>query len=149
MSDINTNYPVMEIALSLVSYTPLESGHERVIEGDIVAVRNPGTGVGRKEVEEFLWLRIEGLEDSEFDRLTQTVETTAGEFDKRRFCIPLEKLEELDPEFDIDLALEDDRIYQPFLLVDYETDYSFILEDGHLPFEVNGLIYDKVTGEYL
>ena len=150
MSELDPNYPVKEIAISLISYAPLQSGHERIIEGDIVAVRDPNIGVGRKEVEEFLWLRVEGLESSEFDRLTDNIQSSTGEnYDKRRYTIPLEKFEELDTEFDINLALDDDRIYQPFLLVDYETDYTFVLEDGNLPFQVSGLIYDKTIGDYL
>ena len=150
MSEINQNYPVMEIAISLVDYNELETGHERALMGDIIDVRKPDTGVGRKEVEEYLWLRVEGLEESEFYKLTESVVTSAGiEYDKRRYTIPLEKLEELDPEFDINLALDDDRIYQPFLLVDYESDYTFVLEDGHLPFQTSGLIFDKETQEYL
>jgi len=151
MSLLDPNYPVKEIAISLVSYAPLSSGHERSIEGDIIAVRTPNVGVGREEVENYLWLRVEGLEESEFDRLTDTIEDSTSDivYDKRRYTIPLERLVEADPGFDINLALDDDRIYQPFLLVDYDTDYTFVLEDGHLPFQVSGLIYDKVTGEYL
>ncbi len=151
MSELDPNYPVMEIAIALVSYAPLASGHERIIEGDIVAVRKPDYGVGRKEIEEYMWLRVEGLEESEFSRLTDYIsDSTSGiVYDKRRYSIPLEKLEELDPEFDIHLAQDDDRIYQPFLLVDYEEDYSFVLEDGHLPFQISGTVYDKVTGDYL
>lgn len=148
MSDINPNYPVMEIAVSLISYSPLESGHERIIEGDIVAIRRPNIGVGIQEAINFLWLRIEGLEESEFYRLTDSITTSASDFDKRRYCIPLEKLEEIDNEFDVDLALISDLIYQPFLTLD-EDDYTFILEDGHLPLQVSGLVFDKVTGEYL
>jgi hypothetical protein len=149
MSELNTNYPVMEIAISLVSYVPLESGHERVIEGDIVAVRKPNTGSGRKEAMIFLWLRVEGLEEAEFDKLTDSISSSAGEmYDKRRYCIPLEKLIEIHPDFDVDLANDNGVLYQPFLLCDNE-DYTFLLEDGHLPFEVSGLIYDKVIGDYL
>jgi len=149
MSFLNPNYPVMEIAISLISYEPLESGHERIIEGDIVAVRKPYIGIGNKEAIDFLWLRVEGLEESEFYVLTDIVESPSGEkYDKRRYCIPLEKLEETDSEFDIDIALTPDTIYQPFLILD-EDNYTFILEDGHLPLQVSGLIYDKVTGEYL
>ena len=151
MSDLDPNYPIMEIAISLVSYASLPSGHERVIEGDIVAVRYPDTGVGRKEIEEFMWMRVEGLEESEFSKLTDYVIDSTSQivYDKRRYSIPLEKIYEIDPDFDIDLALKEDRIYQPFLLVDYDEDYSFILEDGQLPFQVSGLVYDKVIGDYL
>ena len=150
MSELNLNYPVMEIAINLVNYASLDSGHERSLMGDIVAVRKPNTGVGRKEVENYLWMRVEGLEEHEFSRLTDAVITSAGErYDKHRYSIPLEKLIEADPEFDIDLAQDDDRIYQPFLLVDYDEDYSIVLEDGHLPFQTSGLIYDKVIQEYI
>ena len=150
MSELNPNYPIMEIAISLVDYASLASGHERVIVGDIIAVREPDTGVGKEEVENFLWMRIEGLEESEFFNLTDSIVTSAGvEYDKRRYGIPLEKIYEIDPDFDVDLALEDGRIYQPFLLVDYDEDYSFILEDGQLPFQTSGLIFDKETQEYI
>jgi len=151
MGDLNPNYPVMEIAISLVSYAPLASGTERILTGDIAAVRHPDVGVGRKEVEEYMWLRIEGLEENEFYDLTELIEdSTSGIiYDKRRYCIPLEKIEEIDPDFDIDLALDNDRIYQPFLLVDYDEDYTFVLEDGHLPLQVSGLVYDKAIGDYL
>lgn len=150
MGALNPNYPVMEIAISLVNYTPLESGHERLLVGDIVAVRKPDVGVGRKEVEEYLWLRVEGLEEGELQILVESITTSAGEqFDKRRYGIPLEKIKEIDPDFDVDLALEDDRIYQPFLVVDYDEGYYFILEDGQQPFQTSGLIFDKETQEYI
>jgi len=150
MGTLNPNYPIMEIAISLVNYSPLESGHERSLVGDIIGIRKPNIGVGRKEVENYMWLRIEGLEEMEFSRLTDSIITSAGErYDKRRYCIPLEKIKEIDPEFDIDLALEEDRIYQPFLLVDYDEGYYFVLEDGQLPLQVSGLVFDKETQEYI
>jgi len=152
MSELDPNYPVMEIAISLVSYAPLASGHERVIEGDIVAVRKPDEGIGREEAMNFLWMRVEGLEESEFVKLTDYVVDSTSNivYDKRRYCIPLEKLVEADPEFDLELALEDEFMYQPFLFVDYEDrTFYFLLEDGHLPFQVSGFVYDKVIGDYL
>jgi hypothetical protein len=150
MSETNINYPVMEIAISLVSYAPLSSGHERVIQGDIVAIRKPYIGIGTKEATNFLWLRVEGLEESEFYRLTDSISDSTSEivYDKRRYYIPLERLQEIDQEFDLELALTPDSIYQPFLILDEDT-YTFILEDGHQPFQVSGLIYDRVTGDYL
>jgi len=152
MSELDPNYPVMEIAISLVAYAPLASGHERVIEGDIAAVRKPNEGIGREEAKHYMWMRVEGLEESEFAKLTDYIVDSTSNiiYDKRRYCIPLEKLYEADPEFDIDLALEEDHIYQPFLVVDYDDrTFEFLLEDGHLPFQVSGLIYDKVIGDYL
>ena len=151
MSFLNPNYPTMEIAISLVDYAPLASGHERVLVGDIIAVRKPDYGIGTKELENFLWLRVEGLEEDEFSKLTDNISDSTSNiiYDKRRYCIPLEKLYELEPTFDIDLATTAGSIYQPFLFVDYESDYSFIMENTQLPFQVFGLIYDKVIGDYI
>jgi hypothetical protein len=150
MGELNPNYPVMEIAISLVSYAPLVDGHERIIEGDIVAVRKPDKGIGREEAMRYLWLRIEGLEENEYYNLTDSIVSSAGEYDKRRFTIPLEKLEEIHPNFDINLAKEEDHIYQPFLLVDYyDRSFLYVVEDGYQPFQVSGLIYDKAIGDYL
>ena len=144
MSQLNINYPTMEIAICLVDFAPLVSGHERGLVGDIIAVRKPHYGIGTKELDGFMWLRVEGLEEAEFSKLTNAISS----HDKRRYCIPLEKLFELDPNFDIDLAKQSGSNYQPFLFVDDESDYSFILEQ-YKPFNVFGLIYDKVTGDYI
>lgn len=149
MSFLNPNYPVMEIAISLVDYAPLSSNHERVLVGDVVGIGKPSYGIGLKEIDNFLWLRVEGLEEAEFPKLTSSISTSAGTYDKRRYCIPLAKLLELDPTFDVDLAIQAGSKYQPFLFVDDEGDYSFIMENGVQPFEVSGLIYDKAIGDYL
>jgi len=151
MSFLNPNYPTMEVAISLVDYAPLASGHERVLAGDIIAVRKPDTGIGTKELEDFLWLRLEGLEEDEFSKLTDNISDSTSNiiYDKRRYCIPLERLLELDSTFDIDLTLQAGSKYQPYLFVDYELDYSFVLENPLQPFEVSGLVYDKVIGDYL
>ena len=143
MSELNPNYPVMEMAISLVDHAPLESGHERVLAGDIIAVRYPDIGIGLKEAKAFLWIRVEGLEEHELRLLDRSIKG----FDKRRYCIPLEKIKEIRPSFDVDLAMDENIIYQPFLTIDYETDYCFILEEP--PFQISGLVYDKLTGEYL
>ena len=149
MSELDPNYPVMEIAICLVDYAPLPSGHERALVGDIVAVRKPSVGIGVKEAKLYLWLRVEGVEDGEFPKLVNYIMDSTSDviYDKRRYCISLEKLKENYPYFDIDLALDQDTIYQPFLLLD--DDYTFILENDVQPFQVNGLIYDKITGDYL
>jgi hypothetical protein len=114
-----------------------------------VAVRKPNVGIGAKETKSYLWLRVEGLEEGEFPKLVNYIMDSTSNiiYDKRRYCIPLEKLKENYPDFDIDLALDQDTIYQPFLLLD--DDYTFILENDVQPFQVSGLIYDKITGDYL
>ena len=143
MSEINPHYPVMEIAISLVDYAPLSSGHERALVGDIVAVRKPSDGIGRKEANIFMWLRVEGLEENEMFMLTNEVDG----YDKRRYCIPLEKIKELKSDFNEQLALDSNTIYQPFLTIDEENGFYFIIENT--PLQVSGLVYDKVIGDYL
>jgi hypothetical protein len=97
-------------------------------------------------------MRVEGLEEHEFFKLTDCIEDSTSNivYDKRRYSIPLEKIYEIAPDFDVDAALEDKHIYQPFLFVDYDDrSFEFVLEDDHQPFQVNGLVYDKVIGDYL
>ena len=149
MSELDPNYPVMEIAICLVDYAPLPSGHERALVGDIVAVRKPNIGIGLKEAELFLWLRVEGLEEAEFSKLTSYIFDSTSNiiYDKRRYSIPLEKIKELVPDFDVDLALKNDEVYQPFLTLD--EDYTFVDIDDIQPFQISGLVYDKVIGDYL
>jgi len=142
MSEINPNYPVMEIAILLVDYAPLSSGHERGLVGDVAAIRKPANGIGLKEAKILLWMRIEGLEESDMYKLVGNIEG----YDKRRYCIPLEKIKQIRPDFNEDMALNTDIIYQPFLMID-EDDYCFILDDT--PLQISGLIYDKVIGDYL
>lgn len=151
MGETNLTYPVMEVALSMENAPDNVSGTERKKVGDIVALRNPGEFMGVQEGKRYLWLRIEGLEENEFALLAQQIfEPTDPEsgdpFDKRRYCIPLDRLEVVYPTLDQGRALDPTDFYQPLILVDSE-DLIFI--DADPPFQVSGLVFDKATGEYL
>ena len=146
------DYPTMEIAIALWSVLP-----ERVQEGDIVAVRPPGSAIGFKEDKVFLWLLVEGLEANLFEFLTMPViepfdatghydGPTYTEFDKRRYCVPMARLKEVYPALDLDKARDPADRYQPFFTLD--TDSNFWLTDQP-PLTGEGLVFDKVTGVYL
>lgn len=141
MAETIRRYPTVEIALSLQDMAPLASGHERKQVGDIIDVRKVSSVVGLQEMHKYLWLRVSGLEESDFS-LNVGIEG----FDKRRYCIPLERLQTIAPDFNIEDALDTSTIYQPFILTDKET--GLFMANGPV-FDVHGLVFDKVTGEYL
>ena len=142
MGYTNPNYPIFEIALSLEDSAPHTGGtKERKLAGDIVAIRRPAQAIGIKEAKTYLWLRVQGLEENNMARLTDSIEG----FDKRRYCIPLERLKEIVPTFDITKALDPNVTYQPFLILD-EEDYRFL--GSEQPFEIEDILFDKQTGKY-
>lgn len=145
------DYPVREVALAIQDRQPLASGHERMQTGDIIAIRKPSRGVGKKEASQYLWLRIQGPDTNELDKLkgmldeTGTEDDPGIEFDKRRYCIPLNRL----PGF-VDTARVQDPtdIYQPFLPLD-EDSLLYLEGSQRKPFRVEGLVFDKLTGRFL
>jgi len=150
MSDTNPIYPPVEVAISTVNSTDL-AAHERKKEGDIMAVRLVGEwiGVGTKEISQRLWLRVEGLEHYESMHLidlNHDPDPDGEIFEKRRYCIPLDRLKEVYPALDIARVRDTADAYQPFLTLDGDN-YTFLTEEN--PLEVSGLVLDKYTGEYL
>lgn len=150
MSETFINYPIREIAISTENSAPLNSGHERKLEGDIVAVRNVSNGIGSGETKKFIWLRVEGLEKLEMDVLIEplTEEPFETIYDKRRYCIPLERLQKFVPTFDINRAKDATDIYQPFLNID-EDNFLYLEGTESKTLRIEGLVFDKVTGGYL
>jgi len=152
MGETNPTYPDREIAISLEEADDNPSGAERKKRGDIIASRPLGTSfIGEKEGKKYIWLRVEGLEENEFGEFASPVyepdDPDSGlVFDKRRYNIPLERLEIVYPAFNSARAVDLDDFYQPFFLVDSE-DFEIISADP--PFVVSGLVFDKVTGDYL
>ena len=119
---------IMEVAIALQN-APDDPGGERMKEGDIIALRLPALSVGQAEGKLFLWLRLDALiERSQFDLLTDMVRepgpVTGVIFDKRRYCIPLARIQILYPAFNLTRARDPDDLYQPFLYVDPE-DYKY------------------------
>ena len=144
MGETNRQYPVFEAALSCEDCAPHTNGiHERKLAGDIIGIRRPALGIGSAERSRYIWLRLEGLEENEMWLLTELI----PEFDKRRFAIPFTRLRQAYPDFDISRAMNRDEIYQPFLNVDHNPPYYFLNE---VPaFDVHGLVWDKVRGQFL
>lgn len=159
MPETFNEYIEWEIAISTQSYSPLASGHERVQEGDIVTIRRPLGYIGTKESSLFIWLRIEGEDTSvmeafrhpEFLPDTDTRSDSFGDplvyYDKKRFRIPLERLKEILPRFDLDRARDPLDDYQPFLPID-EDDFHHL--DSPAPaYTFWGLVFDKNKMSYL
>lgn len=142
-------YPVVEVAIRCYSSAPLASGHERSLEGDVICVRQPSNGVGMQEMRDFLWLRISGWEENDFGVLQDGVDDGDTEnptrYEKRRYQIPLKRLEAACPAFDEAAARDRALIYQPFLGVDEDTGlYTFTGK----PLEATGLVFDVMTQRY-
>lgn len=151
MGETNPNYPVMEVAISLEDAPDNASGTERKKVGDIVAIRKPGSYCGSQETKLYMWIRIEGPEENEFAYFGRQVyeptdPLTGVIFDKRRYCIPLDRLQIVYPALNQARALDPLDFYQPFITVDSE-DFSFVAADP--PYQVSGLVFDKVIGDYL
>lgn len=144
MADIYKKYPVKEIAILTQNYN--DHLHERAKEGDIIAIRKPHNCIGTKEQTNYLWLRIEGLEELELELLNEENYEGNVRFEKRRYCIPLHRLKEVYPAFDITRARDMLDKYQPFMIIDEETGRYLTPVK---PFNIHGLIFDKTKGEYL
>lgn len=146
MGQTNRVYPVVEVALSCTAHAPLDSGHERKLTGDIIAVRPPNMGIGLMEGHRYLWLRLDSWEEEQTGQLTMSVQEGDVAYEKRRYQIPLERLKAIVPAFDVDRALDPTDPYQPFLSVDLETG---LFLSAAPPLDIHGLVLDVVTGEYL
>lgn len=151
MGVTNPNYPTMEIALCMINAPDNADGTERMKKGDIIAIRKPGSFIGSKEGKIFLWLHIDGPEENEFALFAQQVyeptdPETGTRFDKRRYEIPLGRLQVLYPAFNQSRATDPNDFYQPFLLIDSE-DFEIVTADS--PYVVSGLVFDKAIGDYL
>lgn len=138
-------YPVVEVAVLLESKAPLASGHERAVEGDIIAVRPPNAGVGMLEMHRHLWLRLAGWEEGEIATLTEGAREGEVRHEKRRYRIPLARLKQIKPDFDEAKARSTAEVYQPFLTVDEDTG---LFTATTPPLDIHGLVLDTATGRY-
>jgi len=152
------SYPTVEIALFLISKELSGAGIERGQEGDIIAMRFPLDSIGLKEANDFLWLRINGLDRGNLDRLTDPWGEPLDPlgdygpanpvFVKRRYCIPLDRLKAVFPGLDLIKARDRLQVHQPLCPVDTDTPYRFM--GAEVPvFDVHGLVYDKALRQYL
>lgn len=160
MGETNHKYPVFEVSILTVNHPDHDS--ERACIGDIISVRAPHHVIGTKEGKEFVWLRLEGPEQNSLQYLKHRVADYVDpdlkymaerqylkRYDKRRYCIPLERLKQLFPNFDIDRARDADDFYQPFITIDEADsgDYKYLAAEK--PFRAEGLVFDKELGDYI
>ena len=117
-------------------------------EGDIVATRpwNPPRFVGRKERHQFLWMLIWGLPYEQISDLHDAYYENDIPYDKRQYCIPLERLAEVDPAFDIARARDVNDFYQPYFTLDEVSGEVIATREAFL---TTGLVYDKATLRFL
>lgn len=160
MGYTNRIYPAAEVAI--IAADRPDHDNERVKSGDIVNIRKPHYVIGTKEANEYLWLRITGLEENEYVQLISSgfdldadhefghqILGETKRYEKRRFMIPLERLKKYYPPFDISRALDPNDKYQPFLTIDFsESGYYYFL-DSVKPLDVHGLVFDKLKGVFL
>ncbi len=143
-------YPIMELTICLEPHKNLASGHERCQEGDIINVRTPKIGTGLGVPKTHLKILVEGLEVSGFDRLKEPIASGMDDnddiikpiFDKRRYCIPLDRLN-----LDLNRARDKNDVYQPYILTDTDEPYVFL--DSSKVFSVYGLVFDKLKGRFI
>jgi len=117
---------IYEIAISTISKEPL-NGHQRVQEGDIVEIRTPRGYVGKKEMENFLWIKAELPEELVANYRNYTLDKTgtviAGQR-KFKFNIALDGLKTALPNFSVEKARDSKEKYQPFLGINTSTGLS-------------------------
>ena len=146
-----------EVVLAVEDCSSLASGHERKLCGDIIGFRPvdaPQAGmVGSAERNRYVWVLLE-LTDEEAGIISQPVVGGVDQdgrvieyFDKRRYCIPLERLEKIVPSFNPARAKDSGDIYQPFCLLDEDPPWQIMTRAR--PLGTEGLVFDKVTGGYL
>jgi len=158
MITIFRDFSPRDVCISIRAHQPLASGTERTMQGDIIAVRRPGIGLGMVTMSRFLYLLVEGLDAHEMWPLkmmnTEPLDTVDSAvpnadmiiYEKRRYCIPLHRLKGVAPFLDLDRVRDHNDIYQPFLNVD--EDNGFYLTSRR-PLNIHGLVYDKALQRYL
>ena len=144
---------IVEIAISTID-------RSYVSRGDIIVVRKPSQGVGLKELRTLIWLRVKGLVWNEMTQLSHPITGKDGrELQKRRFCIPLLKLNEKLSELklakriqklniDIERAENSALVYQPLIAVDSIGLFSDTITPP-VVLSVFDLVWDKEKNQYL
>jgi len=157
MPETFRDFAVVEVAILVTDHLSLPSGHERAVEGDIIAIRKPRRVMGTKTRSRYLWLLLEGLDWNPMSILDRSnIEPIPLDdipnpdeipYDKRRYCIPLDRLKVVAPFLDLARVRDVADKYQPFLNVDEDTGDH--LPSSRTPFSVHGLVYDKAFQRFL
>jgi hypothetical protein len=146
--------PQFNLRAEVAIFTNENIEFRKAHEGDIITSRREIGGVGTLEAQKYLWILVDGLEENDLYALHQTLfdgdpagDDPVNEIEKRRFRIALADLALRDPDFDVERARDPLDIYQPYLQLDSD-DFIFI-PSSVLPFDAQGLVWDKSTGLYL
>jgi len=168
MPEDHRDYSMREVAVLVHDY-PNTHQNERAREGDIIEIRKPIGQIGRLEAAHILWLLIEGLDTGEMAKLKERFfegpDTEASPvYEKRRFCIPFDRLKQVVPSIDVNRIRDRADKYQPFLPVDLDWPYYRFATEGYNvhgwqylpagiiarpPLDVHGLVFDKKATRYL
>ena len=150
------DYPEVLAGIATQDFAPHTNGtKERSLCGDIIAIAKPHGDIGTKQATRWLWMNLEGLDTNEMEKLNLLNEVpfnaepgqASVRYDKRRYCIPFNRLKKFYPSFDIAKAQDPNFVYQPFVLVYEDPPYTFLKKPT--VFDVHGLVFDKATGRYL
>lgn len=124
-----------------ISLSDTHGGIERF---DIINIRKVSKYTGLAVVKKFLKISLAANNATELRRLV-------GEYKdgKKRFCIPIEKLQQLKP-INNNLLFDPEKTYQPFMPVsDNENgENEFILDDNE-SYLIYGLVFDKEKWQYV
>lgn len=131
-----------EVALSCVNWVK----QSKVQSGDIVVCRRALGHIGFKEAKTFLWLYIENIHPIPYRSLSELLAQDTIIYDKRRYCIPFHRLQQVYPSINLERVADTNDPYQPFYQLDLDN-YKFLIKNETLQW--SGLIFDKVTGLYL
>lgn len=138
----------VEIAIALFD------SHGGIEEGDVIVCRPPSAGIGKKEAGRWLWFRADISEELAnvlaypYFEMGATTGKRISMIAKRRFKIPLEAIADLDPQFQLTSARNQETEYQPYLPLG--EDMLFIdPEPDTLALEDLSIVWDKSTGAYI
>lgn len=147
-------YPIVEVAISL--FTKGIGTAERAQEGDIIVIRRPVGAIGFAEAKLWLWFLVDGLEWDFLDVARDLKEPFDPDddyggpgfttFDMRRYSIPLHRLQAQFAGLNLARLRDPADAYQPFYAWDEETTFQLT---ARKPLQIEGLIFDKVIGDYL
>jgi hypothetical protein len=118
-------------------------------EGDILTCRKPAGGIGKSEAGICIWIKVE-LGEKLAEQIREPIYDVNGKsvLVKRRYKITLDKIKELNAEFDLNRAKDHIDKYQPYLEID--KDYLFVDPNPQiLELEKLKIIWDKQTETYI
>ncbi len=159
MPETFRDYPVYELTLALFSKRDRQGEH--IQEGDIVDAYPAGDviGMGRKEIKLFMRIRVEGWDSSQYGRLNthlteppddfDEIDPEPPKYDKRRYCVPLDRLNKVLPSLDLAKARDPNVIHQPGMPVDTDDPHDYLEGAEMRPLPIEGLVWDKVLGEFI